>query len=112
MAVDKFGKPSLFLASASSVVATPEPSRSRRVDPQLKTARLSRAAAQGFESDSLDERPELTDRERQYIRILRQERDLMRLRIQAINEVIEANQEAEREIMKVEWGSEDLEPDE
>ena len=62
--------------------------------------------------DSLDERPELTDRERQYIRILRQERDLMRLRIQAINEAIEANQEAEREIMKVEWGSEDLEPDE
>ena len=54
----------------------------------------------------------MTDRERQYIRILRQERDLMRLRIQAINEAIEANQEAEREITKVEWGSEDLEPDE
>ena len=74
--------------------------------------RLSRAAAQGFESDSLDERTDLTERERQYIRVLRQERDLMRLRRQAINEAIEANQEAERAILKIEWGPEDLEPDE
>ena len=91
MSVDKFGKPSLFLASASLVVTTPEPSRPCRVGPQLKTARLSLAAAQGFESDSLDERPELTDWERQYIRILRQERDLMCLHIQAINEAIKVN---------------------
>lgn len=112
MAVDKFGEPQLFLPSASSVAGTSGASQSRRVDPQAATAHLSRAAAQGFEVDSLDEMPDLSERNRQYIRVLRQERTLMRLRIEAINEAIEANQEAERKITKVEWGAEDLEPDE
>ena len=105
-------------AIASSVTGTSGASQSRHADPQATTAHLSCATAQGFEIDSLDKMPELLDRNHQYIRILWQEWALMRLRIEAINKAIEAineaiepNQEAEREITKVEWGTEDLEPD-
>ena len=36
----------------------------------------------------------------------------MNLRMRAIDEAIEANQERERELTGVEWGEEDLEPEE
>ena len=53
------------------------------------------------------QRPHLSEEDRLYIRALRQERELMRLRIRVINEAIEANQELERGILGVGWSAED-----
>ena len=56
------------------------------------------------------QRPHLSEEDLLYIRALRQERELMWLRIRVINEVIEANQELERGILGVGWSAEDLDP--
>ena len=100
------------MPSENSEVATAGPSRpTRRVIPQVPASPLSRAAAQGFEGDEL-EKLNLSEEKQQYIRVLRQERELMYLRQRAIQEAIEANQERERELTGVEWGPEDYEPEE
>ena len=70
-----------------------------------------RAAAQGFEGDELD-RLKIPEENKKFILVLRQERELMNLRMRAIDEAIEANQECERELTGVQWGEEDLEPEE
>ena len=72
---------------------------------------LSRAAAQGFEGDDLD-KLNIPEEDKKYIRVLRQERELMYLRLRAIQEAIEANKECERELTGVDWGEQDLEPEE
>ena len=91
---------------------TAGPSRpTRRVIPQVPASPLSRAAAQGFEGDELD-KLSIPEADRQYIRVLRQERELMYLRKRAIQEAIEANKECERELMGVQQAEEDYEPEE
>ena len=72
---------------------------------------FSRAAAQGFEVDELD-KLSIPEANRQYIRVLRQERELMYLRKRAIQEAIEANKECERELTGVQQAEEEYEPEE
>ena len=90
-------------------MSSPVPTRVARLPLRVEASPRPRVSALGLEDDLL-QRPHLSEEDRLYVRALRQERELLRLRIRVINEAIEANQELERGILGVGWSAEDLDP--